>query len=185
VNDQEIQDWLNNLNGIKSRVLSTVSVIDNLIGAQMAERFSFNIDDEAKFHRIFFETLKISFHAKIEMYKQFLKEYEKEWLDKVPDFFQILEDLKKIRNNFAHSMNPSRMELENREHLPDVLMYNYKSSEMVILEYSKDEIREIEKKMERIRELMLTVMAKIMNHKNKTREEITKRVKSLTELSSK
>lgn len=181
--EKDFVKWYYNCSLIKNNILSQVTIIDNLIGSQMAERFTFSEDDQVKFHKIFFEANKISFHAKIELYKQFLKEYEAEWLSTVPDFFDSLAYLKKIRNNFAHSMNPMQIELEQKEYLPYVLMYAYKDSQLIPIEYSKEEILEISDKIFQIKDLMLRVLSKIMTHREATKEEISKKIKSLDSFS--
>ena len=97
-----------------------------------------------------------------------MKEYEAEWLKQVTDFFEYLDYLKEIRNNFAHSVNPTKEELEQKNPLPRVLLYTYKNSQLVQIVYSADDVDEIIKKLGRIHELLVVVDAKIMNHKLKS-----------------
>ena len=60
----------------------------------------------------FFETNRLTFHSKIELYKQFLKEYESEWLNQNPNLFETLEEIKQMRNNFAHGTTLSEEDIK-------------------------------------------------------------------------
>ena len=150
----------------------------------MSIRFSFNKQDKIKFHQIFFETNKLLFYGKIELYKQFLKGYEPEWLNQNPDFFEKLEEIKKIRNDFAHGMNPSEDDLKIDDKLPAVLLYTYKKGRLETIEYTVEEISEIGKKMDRIIELLKIVYSKVINQRNNTRKIIFEQIRSLLEPSS-
>ena len=116
MNDKEITGWVVQNQSVRSEILSLVSNIDAFIGLQMAQRFSFNREQSGKFHKIFFDASGVTFHAKIEIYKRFLREYEPELLDnQCKELPALLEEVKRVRNIFAHSSDPMIIELQKKD----------------------------------------------------------------------
>jgi len=170
---------------VRADILSLVSNIDGFIGLQMAERFSFNRDESGKFHRIFFDASRVTFHAKIEIYKQFLREYEPELLDnECRELPALLEEVKRVRNIFAHSSDPMIIELQQKDFqdMPYVKVYRLHDGQTEPQEFTEKEYREIYQKIQTARYMMVLILTKIMNARNKTAQEIADLIKSHDEL---
>lgn len=181
MNDEEIESWIVQNQSVRSEILSLVSNIDGFIGLQMAQRFSFNREESGKFHRIFFDASRVTFHAKIEIYKQFLREYEPELLDnECKELPALLEEVKRVRNIFAHSYDPMVIELQQKD-LQDMLyakVYRLHDGQTEPQEFTENEYREIYQKIQTARYMMVQILTKIMNARNKTAQEITDLIKS-------
>jgi len=181
VNDDEIIIWVARNQSVRADILSLVSNIDGFIGLQMAQRFSFNREESGKFHRIFFDASRVTFHAKIEIYKQFLREYEPELLDnECRELPALLEEVKKVRNIFAHSSDPMIIELQQKDFqdMPYAKVYRLLNGQTEPQEFTENEYREIYAKIQTARELMVLILTKIMNARNKSAREITDLIKS-------
>jgi len=149
----EYRVWKKFADYTKSVILSQASRVEDLMCSHMALRFASVPDDINKFYRIFFETNRISFHGKIELYKQYMKDYEPEWLEQHRDFFKKLETLNQTRNDLAHGINPLEEDVEHIKDItkyPVVLLYTVKKGEMVKIEFTQEEIDKIIKNQDNI-----------------------------------
>jgi len=132
VNDEEITKWIVRNQSVRAEILSLVSNIDSFIGLQMAQRFSFNKEESRKFHGIFFDASRVTFHAKIEIYKRFLREYEPELLEnQCSELPALLKEVKEVRNIFAHSWDPMVIELQqkNFQDMPFAKVYRFQNGQ--------------------------------------------------------
>jgi len=181
MDEKEITIWVARNQSVRAEILSLVSNIDGFIGLQMAERFSFNREQSSKFHRIFFDASRVTFHAKIEIYKQFLREYEPELLDdKCRELPALLEEVKTVRNIFAHSSDPMTIELYQKDFqdMPYAKVYRLKDGQNEPQGFTEEEYREIYQKIQKARELMVLILTNIMNARNKSAQEIADLIKS-------
>jgi len=168
VNDEEITKWIVRNQSVRAEILSLVSNIDSFIGLQMAQRFSFNKEESRKFHGIFFDASRVTFHAKIEIYKRFLREYEPELLEnQCSELPALLNEVKEVRNIFAHSWDPMVIELQqkNFQDMPFAKVYRFQNGQDAPEEFTEEQYREIYQKIERTREIMVLILTNIMNAK--------------------
>lgn len=181
MNEEEYLRWRQHCDFVKSNILSQASRIEHLMSGQMAMRFSFNTSDIDKVHRIFFETNRISFYGLIELYKQYLKEFENAWLEETPDFFKKLEEIKTIRNHLAHGINPMPQDVKHIEYnvnAPSVLLHTYKKGELIVIQYSPAEIKEFIETSVRVTELLRSLDEKIKVQRNDSRIGLVKDILS-------
>jgi len=181
VNDKEITIWFVQNQSVRADILSMVSSIDEFIGLQMAQRFSISREQSRKFHRIFFDASRVSFHAKIEIYKQFLRDYEPELLDgQCRELPALLEEVKRVRNIFAHSSDPMVIELHQKDFqdMPYAKVYRLHDGQTEPQEFTEQEYREIYQKILTAKEMMVLILTKIMNARNKSAQEIADLIKS-------
>jgi len=176
MNDIEMDAWENQNNRSKSEILSSVSALDGIIGNHLSFIFTFNDEDKKKFHEIFFEPF-VSFNTKIAQYRKFLELFIPDILEnpQLRNIFNDLDYFKKIRNIFAHSMNPIRdFELKNKEFvdMPFTKVYKWENSETIAYEYSEEEIKEIEQKLITLKQLLLLIDNRLRQESEKLREKI-------------
>lgn len=179
MNDAEIEAWENQNNRSKSEIISSASALDGLVGNHLSFIFTFNDEDKKKFHEIFFEPF-VSFNTKISQYRKFLELFIPNILEnpQLRDIFNDLNYFKRIRNIFAHSMNPIyEVELRNTEfiNMPFTKVYKWENSEMVAYEYSEQEIQEIERRLLTLKQLLMLIDVRLRQQseelKNKIRTE--------------
>jgi len=180
VNFTEYNKWRERADLVKSTIISQSSKIEDLMSYQLAIRFSNEPKEVKKFVRIFFETTQTSFHGIIELYKQYLTEFEPEWLKDNPDFFAKLGKLKTIRNEFAHAINPLDKDLENIENINkiSVIIIKSRKGENQIIKYSSEEMLKITDDLESIIKFLKLLLIKIAKQKGVGEQDILKIMKS-------
>jgi len=176
MNLDEIRKWRNRNDFTRSRIISGITGIDHLIGVQLSSRFTFNSEDEKNFHKIFFESSFVSFNTRIKMYRKFLKIYIPNIINEpeLKKVFDYLTDFQTIRNLFAHSMNPTDMELEAVvfNDFPYVRVRIYKDSEMIARDFTKEEIQEFSDKIMKLKGLVETINAILLSQVSTLKEQI-------------
>lgn len=147
---EEIVEWTARNDKIKSNILSQVSMLDGMLENMLSFRFSFNEEDKKKFHKIFFSGF-VSFNQKITLFRNYLKEYYPQFLrdGKLKEFYSYLDLFRDNRNLFAHSINPMKelLESKDKDDMPHVLLNKYRNGELEPIEFTEDDILEIEKKL--------------------------------------
>ena len=178
MNKEEIEEWVRQNDRQRSHVITICTDIDHQIGNLLSSRFTFTFKDKSKFHKIFFESKFVSFDTKIAMFQNFLNLYEKEWFSKteIANIFKLLGTFQKIRNKFAHCMEPTFSELTDtpKIKMPYCLIYQYEDAMMKGFERSEKQMKTFDKEMEKLKMLLLVVDTKILNHK----DELLKLIKS-------
>ena len=176
MNDVEIDAWENQNNRSKSEILSNASALDGIIGNHLSYIFTFNDEDKKKFHEIFFEPF-VSFNTKISQYRKFLELFIPDILgnQQLRTIFNDLDYFKRIRNIFAHSMNPLReVELRNTElmNMPFTKVYKWENSEMIPYTYSNDEIIEIERRLLTLKQLLALIDVRLRQKSEELKNKI-------------
>ncbi|GEM_PF-3668333 len=145
MNKTEYSIWQKHTHYVRSNILSQVAILEMEMKELLSIRFSNSIDDIKKFKRIFLETNRLPFNALIELYKQYLNEYEPEWMEKNKDFLQIVNELKELRNEFAHGINPMLDEVSEIEisNAPSIMLLLNKKGDVIIKKYSNQEITKL------------------------------------------
>ena len=181
MNDEEKTLWFAHNFECRAEVLSLVNNIDGFISLQMSQRFSFTREQTQKFRRIFFGAPRINFNSKIDIYIQFLKDYEPDLLEnQCRELPSLLDKVKSARNIFAHSSDPMVIDLENIElkDMPFVQVIILKNGQNISQEYTQEQYRELYVQIMKAREMMVLILTAIMNAKNKTASEIAYLIKS-------
>ena len=176
MNVEEIKQWRNRSDFTRSQIISGITGIDNLIGVQLSSRFTFNSEDEKNFHKIFFESSFVSFNTRIKMYRKFLKIYIPNIINEpeLKKVFGYLTDFQTIRNLFAHSMNPTNMELEPFafDAFPYVRVRTYEGSELIAHDFTKEETEEFSDKLMKLKGLVETINAVLLSQVSTLKEQI-------------
>ena len=160
---EEIVEWTARNDKIKSNILSQVSMLDGMLENMLSFRFSFNEEDKQKFHKIFFSGF-VSFNQKITFFRNYLKEYYPQFLrdEKLKEFYSYLDLFRDNRNLFAHSINPMKelLESKDKDNMPYVLLNKYRNGELEPIEFTENDILEIEKKLG----VLKTMFSVLQNH---------------------
>jgi len=176
MNNQEIEEWTNRNNKIKSNILSQISGIDGLIGVHLSARFTFDEQDKINFHKIFFETSYVTFDTKIKMYEQFLTIYEQEWFkkDEIKQIFGLLKTFRRIRNDFAHFMNPLDVVLKqkSKSEMQFCEFNKFQDGDLIPISYTENQVIAMERDLATLKKLLLTIDYKIEDHKDKIKKKI-------------
>lgn len=141
----EYMEWRSHADFIRSNILSQVTNFENLIKQNLASRFAHEPDDIKKFNRIFLEANRLPFNSLLELYKQYLKEYEPGQIKENSEYLQTLNELKSIRNEFAHGGNALDWDVEKIEFkdAPAIKLLLNKKGKLIWVEYSTLEIQKL------------------------------------------
>jgi len=98
------------INGTKSKFLSVCTSIENQLEIVMADYFSKgDFDDYKLFSKLFYGgDAELTFSQKIKIFEKFLKEVYPEYLKSNTDLINSLNRVRKMRNKFAHYINPGK-----------------------------------------------------------------------------
>jgi len=107
----------------KSRFLSISTNIETELEVIMAEYFSRgDFDDYQLFSHLFYSReAELTFSKKILIFEKFLKKVYPSYLKANKDFIKSLERVRKMRNKFAHHINPRNIDLTDfvgKPHFP-------------------------------------------------------------------
>ena len=98
---------------IKSRITSLSTAIETRLEIILADYFTNSFEDYQLFCHLFYPfDIELTFGKKIKIFEKFLNKVYPEYLKQNPDFINSLIRVKKIRNKFAHSINPKKSDLE-------------------------------------------------------------------------
>ena len=183
MSEEEIRNYLNRVNQIKSNILSYASLLEKLIESQMSERFTFNDDDEKKFHSLFFSNKDFTFSMKIDLLEKYLEKFEPDFSNIRTDFVNALHRIRRIRNDFAHGINPTPEQLNQFATRNSITIFTYDDYTLGEKEYPFELIEARFNDFDYIRNMMLVSWAKIMNQKSKTAREIAEKIRSETGIS--
>lgn len=112
--DKETEDYVNRTSKMKSMVITITSRIEYQINLILASRFSTTGEEYEKFSRVFFNNVnELTFSVKIKMLENLLIEYYPEFLKQNIDFIKSLDRVRRLRNTFAHSIDPTLEELND------------------------------------------------------------------------
>jgi len=101
-----------NIDAIKSRIGSLSTLVEHKIEIILADYFTENDKDYFLFCELFYPLeIELTFGKKTKLLEKFLKKINPEYLRKNSDFINSLVRIRKLRNNFAHSINPTNEEL--------------------------------------------------------------------------
>lgn len=122
--EDEIQDRIHTS---KSRFLSISTNIETELEIIMAEYFSRgDLDDYQLFSHLFYgKETELMFRKKIMIFEKFLKKVYPSYLKSNKDFINSLERVRKMRNKFAHHINPRKSDLTSyvgKSHFPLLYM---------------------------------------------------------------
>lgn len=97
----------------KSRIISLATNIESQLDVIMAAYFSKNNDDYQLFCHLFYPIeVGLTFGIKIKIFENFINKIYPDYLEKInPDLINSLGRVRRLRNKFAHSINPKRVEL--------------------------------------------------------------------------
>jgi len=111
--EDKIKELQERINGSKSRVLSLGTNIETELEIIMADYFTRNLNDYQLFCHIFYPMdVGLTFGIKIKIFESFLKELYPDYLTKEnPDFINSLNRVRRLRNKFAHHINPKKSDL--------------------------------------------------------------------------
>lgn len=157
-----VDELLDKIHTTKSRMLSLATNIEAQLGVIMADYFSHgNFEDYKLFSHLFYgNEAELTFSQKIKIFEKFLKKIYPSYLRVNKDFINSLERVRKIRNKFAHHINPKKYDLTDfvgKSHFP----LNYVEDGI-----HKSEIFEWNQIMERFNdsEKIIDESMKIMKH---------------------
>jgi len=117
---EEIQDKIHTS---KSRFLSISTNIETELEVIMADYFSKGDFDDYKLisHLFYGRDAELTFSKKINIFEKFLKKVYPTYLRTNKDFIKSLERVRKMRNKFAHHINPRAVDLTSfigKSHFP-------------------------------------------------------------------
>jgi len=119
------------INDTKSTVTSLATNIETQIETILATYFTNDQEDYELFCHLFYPNdVELTFGNKIKIFERFLNKIEPEYLKKKPDLIKALDRVRRLRNKFAHSLNP------NTEQLKELVGKPY-----FILNYVEDGLR--------------------------------------------
>ena len=118
--EKEIEDRIHTS---KSRFLSVSTSIEAELEVIMADYFSRgDFDDYQLFSHLFYgKETELMFRKKIMIFEKFLKKVYPSYLKSNKDFINSLERVRKLRNKFAHHINPRKSDLTSyvgKSHFP-------------------------------------------------------------------
>lgn len=101
------------IHGTRSRFLSIGSLIEHQLELIIADYFTRGDFDESKlFSKLFYGgDAELTFSQKIKIFENFLKEVYPKYLKSNTDFINSLNRVRKMRNKFAHYIDPGKAEL--------------------------------------------------------------------------
>lgn len=111
----------------KSRFLSISTNIETELEIIMAEYFSRgDLDDYQLFSHLFYgKETELMFRKKIMIFEKFLNKVYPSYVKSNRDFINSLERVRKLRNKFAHHINPRKVDLTpfvGKSHFPLLYM---------------------------------------------------------------
>lgn len=109
---QTVEEYYEIIHKTKSIVISITTRIEHEIEAILSTKFANSDEDFRKFNVIFFnDDIELTFNDKIKMLERFLKEYHVDFSNEHSDFIKSLHRVRRLRNDFAHSINPEDEDL--------------------------------------------------------------------------
>ena len=110
-----VAELLNKIHSTESRILSITTNIETELEVIVADYFSKgDFEDYKLFSHLFYgNEAKLTFSQKIKIFEKFLKKVYPSYLKTNKDFINSLERVRKIRNKFAHHINPRQSELND------------------------------------------------------------------------
>jgi len=114
MSEKEVDEYKKMVNTTKSITLSLSTNIEILIEVIISGHYTITNKEWYAFEKIFFnEDLELSFSKKIKMLERFLKTLYPEVLKENSELINELNRVRRLRNHFAHSVNPDAEELKN------------------------------------------------------------------------
>lgn len=110
---EDVEEYQKIANSIKSMTLSLATNIEILIEVIISGHYTITDKEWYGFETIFFnDDLELSFSKKIKMLERFLNTLYPETLKENSELINELNRVRRLRNHFAHSVNPNEEELK-------------------------------------------------------------------------
>ena len=110
---EEVENYLKAANTVKSTTISLATNVEVLIELIISGYYTITDKEYFGFAKIFFnDDLELSFYKKIKMLERFLSSFYPEVLKENSELINQLNRVRKLRNHFAHSVNPNEEELK-------------------------------------------------------------------------
>ena len=105
---KDANDLKRRTSSMRITIISLATNIEHQIEIILANYFSANSDDHSLFSSLFYPMdMGLTFAIKIKILEKFLKKVDPDFLNKNSDYINSLNRVRKMRNMFAHSMNPT------------------------------------------------------------------------------
>lgn len=109
----DIKNLRDRINDAKSRFGSLTTNIETQIELVLAQYFAKNKEDYKLFCHLFYPNeIELTFGKKIKIFERFFTKKYPDYLKQNKGFILALTRVRKLRNKFAHSMNPLDNELK-------------------------------------------------------------------------
>ena len=159
---KDVADLTRFTNSAKSSIISLTTNIEHQIETILAKYFTDNQEDYDLFSSLFYNIRTgITFNKKIEMFKKYLNKVYPEFLKENTNFINSLELLQRLRNNFAHSMNPKGEDKEKLIGKVYFELYYIEEGKLQTKQFSFEQMKDRIEDIEKIRNNLILIYKKL------------------------